>query len=34
MNPIKVLELGVIAVDARVRLGINEPHTPSRRIAY
>ncbi|MGH9367550.1 MAG: GNAT family N-acetyltransferase [Thermoanaerobaculia bacterium] len=34
LNPVKVLEKGVIVLDARVRAGRQTPSLPSRRIAY
>ena len=34
INPLKVLEQGVVAVDARVRVEVPKPEPPSRRIAY
>jgi acetyltransferase len=34
INPLKVLEHGVVALDARVRVEAIEPEPPSRRIAY
>jgi acetyl coenzyme A synthetase (ADP forming)-like protein len=34
INPLKVLESGTVAVDVRIRVGRDEPRTPSRRISY
>jgi acetyl coenzyme A synthetase (ADP forming)-like protein len=34
INPVKVLEHGVFAVDVRVRVGRREPQTSTRRISY
>jgi acetyltransferase len=34
INPLKVLEKGVVALDARVRVERLVPAPPSRRIAY
>ena len=34
LNPLKVLEKGAYAVDARVRVQRSEPRPPSRRVSY
>lgn len=34
VNPLKVMEHGVVAVDARVRVAPVVPAPPSRRVAY
>ena len=34
INPLKVLERGALALDARVRVGRADPPAPTRRIAY
>ncbi|HEX7191538.1 MAG TPA: acetate--CoA ligase family protein, partial [Thermoanaerobaculia bacterium] len=34
LNPVKVLEQGAYAVDARVRVKRSAPRPPSRRVSY
>ena len=34
LNPLKVLESGVCAVDARIRVGRDRPNTATRRVLY